>query len=59
MLASSHMGLESVLVAADNVTQLTVVVTRFALLRDALLLLQTLLVVLTLQVSLVGLDTCT
>lgn len=59
MLASSHVGLESVLVAADYVAQLTVVVTQFALLRDALLLLQTLLVVLTLQVSLVGLDTCT
>ena len=55
MLASSHVGLESVLVAADHITELTIVVARFALFRDTLLLLQTLLMVLTLQVSLVGL----
>jgi hypothetical protein len=39
VLAASHVRLESILVAADHVTELTVVVAQFALFWDALLLL--------------------
>ena len=55
MLAAPHVGLECVLVAAYHVAELTIVVARFALFRDCLLLLETLFVVLPLKVSLVRL----
>ena len=56
VLAATHVGLKCVPIAAYHVTQLTVVVSHLAFLWDILLLLETLLVVLALQVGLVGLQ---
>ena len=55
MLAAPNMSLKCVLVAAHHVTELAVVLSRLAILGDGLLLLETLLVVLTFQMSLVRL----